>query len=284
MRRKLFFSEGGVVFGVKAFGVGGSGWEQDGGFVPFRSFHASPASRLRQSPLSYVRNYFPSGGSGYPGPKKSRLGSIIDRIDGAKLVYGIIGLDILVWFGFQVSQTAMQAGDPKPLTWLYKNMMSSWNNLAEGRVWTLVTSAFAHQRTDHLFMNALGLWMFCPWVAQGVGSYAFLKVFLGGSIGCDLFSLFWHRNSRTRHSSLGASGALCSIMSFAACLNPTAKVALYGIIPLPLWGCVLGIFLYDLYGANARVSSTDFAGHLGGTLTGVAMYFIRHRLGVRGLY
>jgi hypothetical protein len=52
-------------------------------------------------------------------------------------------------------------------------------------------------------------------------------------------------------------GALCSIMSFAACLNPTAKVALYGIIPLPLWGCVLGIFLYDLYGANARVSSVS---------------------------
>jgi hypothetical protein len=82
------------------------------GFVPFRSFHASPASRLRQSPLSNVRNYYPSGGGGYPGPKQSRLGSFIDRIDGAKLVYGIIGLDILVWFGFQVSQTAMVSDKP----------------------------------------------------------------------------------------------------------------------------------------------------------------------------
>src|ERR1700689_1848488 len=99
--------------------------------------------------------------------------------------------------------------------------------------------------------------MFCPSVAASVGSAVFLQVFLAGSIGCDLFSLFWNRNADERRTSVGASGghlfslpsshqnrltkptgALCSIMSFTACLAPTSTVLLYGIIPVPLWGCV----------------------------------------------
>lgn len=122
--------------------------------------------------------------------------------------------------------------------------------------WTLVTSAFSHVRTDHLLFNMLGLWMFCPSVATTVGSAVFLRVFLAGSVGCDLFSLWWNRNADERRTSVGASGALCSIMSFTACLAPTSTVLLYGLIPLPLWGCVAGIFLYDLYGSQMRGGST----------------------------
>ena len=82
-----------------------------------------------------------------------------------------------------------------------------------------------------------------------------------GSIGCDVFSLFWNRDADPRRASLGASGALCAIMSFTACLSPKSTVLLYGLVPLPLWGCVVGIFLYDLYGSQRRTGTSSVSKH-----------------------
>lgn len=99
----------------------------------------------------------------------------------------------------------------------------------------------------------------------------------------------------------GASGAIYSVISFFACVAPTATFALFGIIPLPAWAFVTGIFLYDGYSAvNSKVGlsicehyfplvltdiivmqrvATDTAGHIGGLLAGIG-YFIAKRFRV----
>jgi len=116
------------------------------GLAPCRPFHASSASRLRQSPTPKVRNYYANGGGG----SRSGIRAFLDRINGTYLVYGIIALDVAVWAGFQVANSALactdllilgmiltrlqQMRDPKPLRWLYDNMTSSLENLKRGRV------------------------------------------------------------------------------------------------------------------------------------------------------
>lgn len=42
-------------------------------------------------------------------------------------------------------------------------------------------------------------------------------------------------------------GAIYSIVSLFACVAPTAKFQLYGIVPVPAWILVTGLFSYDLY-------------------------------------
>ena len=89
-------------------------------------------------------------------------------------------------------------------------------------------------------------------------------------------------------------GSICAIMSYTACAAPYARVMIYGIIPMPLWGVVAGFFLYDLYGASrhnvcppanrgAHItyswklqpgSNVSFSGHIGGTVGGIAIYFL----------
>jgi len=49
-------------------------------------------------------------------------------------------------------------------------------------------------------------------------------------------------------------------MSYTACAAPYARVMIYGIIPMPLWGVVVGFFLYDLYGASRRSVCPDNRG------------------------
>jgi hypothetical protein len=42
-------------------------------------------------------------------------------------------------------------------------------------------------------------------------------------------------------------GAIYSIVSLFACVAPTTTFQLYGIIPVPAWLLVTGLFSYDLY-------------------------------------
>lgn len=42
-------------------------------------------------------------------------------------------------------------------------------------------------------------------------------------------------------------GAIFSITSLLACVAPTMRFHLYGIIPIPAWLAVSGLFAYDFY-------------------------------------
>jgi len=42
-------------------------------------------------------------------------------------------------------------------------------------------------------------------------------------------------------------GAIYSIIALLACVAPTMTFQLYGIIPIPAWLAVTGLFSYDLY-------------------------------------
>lgn len=70
----------------------------------------------------------------------------------------------------------------------------------------------------------------------------------------SLAGIAWRKYSEQRapaqaSGSHGASGAIYSVVSFFACVAPTATFYLFGIIPLPAWGLVTGIFLFDGYSA-----------------------------------
>lgn len=59
--------------------------------------------------MTKVRNYYQSSG-GRPQPGVvGRILAFVDRIDGKRLVYGIIALDVAIFLLFQVSQGVSHA-------------------------------------------------------------------------------------------------------------------------------------------------------------------------------
>lgn len=105
------------------------------------------------------------------------------------------------------------------------------------------------------------------------------------------------------------TGAIYSVLSFLACVAPRMTFQLYGIIPIPAWACVSGIFLWDSYQSlhssvsiqpaiyyfhsflegtndffvfemrNEQGGKTDTAGHVGGLLAGaIAFLKLRFRI------
>jgi membrane associated rhomboid family serine protease len=66
------------------------------------------------------------------------------------VLYAVIGANLAVFGGFEVIDYGF----------MRDNFTSSWRNLLQGRIWTVVTSAFAHKEIWHLAINMFVLYQF----------------------------------------------------------------------------------------------------------------------------
>lgn len=163
------------------------------------------------------------------------------------------------------------------------HFLVSWEALAAGRYWTLLTSAFSHLMLWHLFMNMYVLNSFGPVLEQALGTSRFIKFYLVAAVISSFSHAVvsaWLLNEPDL-SALGASGAISGILLLFSLLFPKERIYLLGIIPMRVaWAAVLIIGL-DLWGLMAQAGGggtlIGHGAHLGGALTGILYYFIFSR-------
>jgi membrane associated rhomboid family serine protease len=118
-------------------------------------------------------------------------------------------------------------------------------------VWTWVTSIFAHSRVNffHILINAVVIFFFGRLVEDYIGSRNFTLLFLGsgilaglGNAAIELLRVGYPAGV------LGASGAALAIMGVLTVLNPSLRVYLYFLIPIPIWVITVGYALISLSG------------------------------------
>jgi uncharacterized protein len=142
------------------------------------------------------------------------------------------------------------------------------------RPWTLITNMFIHEGLWHILFNMIALFFFGRVLNQLIGVNKFLVVyFSGGILGNILFILL---NIGSYSLVVGASGAIYAVAGALVVMVPKMRVALYGIIPMPLW--VFAIIFLGL------LSIPPFAGfdvawqaHMGGLAAGLVAGFIFRR-------
>ncbi|KAG0100790.1 hypothetical protein BGZ93_003607 [Podila epicladia] len=176
-----------------------------------------------------------------------------------KVVYAIVGINVAVFATWQYAEAnAQRFQDGRLYYFMFRNFTDSAQNLREGRVWTLVTSAFSHKEWYHIILNTMVLLSFGDPVWRMLGTRRFLTVYLGSAVAASLSSVAYYSHlepylrkmqnkprSNNVHYSLGASG---------------------------LFGA------YELYNVLAvNTGRFDSAGHLGGGMFGAAYYFTRLR-------
>jgi len=191
-----------------------------------------------------------------------------------RVIFAILGVNTLVFIGWYSAKSLYQEKrDARSLQWMYDNFTSSYRNLREGRVWTLLTCVFSHEQVVHFALNSLAIYWMGPTVCQLLGTRRFLILYMGAGIASSLISMAWNVVLRNRDfGSHGASGATYAILSFYATTFPKSQLLIWGVIPAPAWLCIGGIFVWDLYHAldkNPR-SNVDSPGHVGGMLAGLA--------------
>ncbi|KAJ7638624.1 hypothetical protein FB45DRAFT_1023402 [Roridomyces roridus] len=149
---------------------------------------------------------------------------------------------------------------------MQKHFKSNWRNLAEGRIWTLLTSQFTHSDRDysHILFNGFTFYFMAPLTLSGALA----------ELGSIAYKNLWQRG-RDPYS-CGASAAIYSVLSFLAFSAPRMTLLVYGIIPVPIWLAVGGLFSYDLYRTAADTGgTTNTTAHIGGMLAGAGYFALR---------
>ncbi len=137
--------------------------------------------------------------------------------------------------------------------------------------WTILTNMFVHVDFWHIFGNMITLFFFGQVVYQFIGArWLLLVYFVGGIVGNALFIWLGPPYS----IAIGASGAIYALAGTLVVMRPNMRVAIWGIIPMPLWAFVL-IFLV-LWSIPNFIPGVAWQGHLGGIAVGlIAGFFFR---------
>ena len=148
------------------------------------------------------------------------------------------------------------------------------------QVWQIVTYAFLHDTHTpaHLGFNMLGLWMFGSGIEQYVGPRRLLACYFASVVTAALTQLFVPTLfGASLGPTIGASGGVFGLILAYAVMFPKRKVAVYFLIPMPVWlfaTLYAGIELY--LGVTGTAAGVAHFAHLGG-MVGSALVIMRWR-------
>jgi membrane associated rhomboid family serine protease len=172
-----------------------------------------------------------------------------------------------------------QSGSREHLEFMLDNFSVSWELLADGRYWTLLTSVFSHNMLWHLLINMLVLLSFGSLLEQVLGRGRFIRFYLvAGLVASFSHSLLSYLLLHSPETpAVGASGAIAGLVLLFALMFPKEKLLIFGISPLPaMLGAVAFVGL-DLWGLAAQAGGGGLpighGAHLGGSFVGVIYYF-----------
>lgn len=143
------------------------------------------------------------------------------------------------------------------------------------RVWTWVTSIFAHGGFGHIAVNSIVLYFFGPVVERRIGSKKFVALFLvaGMAAGLAQAAVSAVMMPGIPSGVLGASGAIAAILGVLTVLNPNLTIYLYFILPMPLWLATALFVGYSVFvSATGGIGAGGVAqlAHLAGVAIGLA--------------
>lgn len=152
-----------------------------------------------------------------------------------------------------------------------------------------IGSAVSHIELWHLAFNLLTWSNFAPALYMLPTSH-FTTLIFGSAIASSAAWLYQQKSqnssspgsassSITRskdvpRSALGSSGIVSGLLATVTMFAPTARVALFGIIQMPLWVSFAGYIFVDTYMMQSERSRIGHSAHLGGSAFGILYYTI----------
>jgi membrane associated rhomboid family serine protease len=127
--------------------------------------------------------------------------------------------------------------DPK---FAEQNLVFSFNNLIQGRFWTLLAALFVHGSLFHLVGNMIFLFVFGGTLQNSIGSGRYLLAFLTGGFAGFVLSLpFMPPNA-------GMVGASAAIFTVAACVMLVRPLKFSWLFLAPQGLVAIIYFLYNV--------------------------------------
>jgi membrane associated rhomboid family serine protease len=141
-------------------------------------------------------------------------------------------------------------------------------------LWQLVTYAFLHGNTLHLFFNMFALYMFGGEIERVFGPRRYLKYYFVAVVVAAITQLVVSGvGSATPYPTVGASGGVFGLLLAFGMLFPRRMIMLiFPPIPMPAWLFVTIYGVLELYlGVTGASQGVAHFAHLGGMLGGFLM-------------
>ena len=145
-------------------------------------------------------------------------------------------------------------------------------------LWRLVTHGFLHADWIHLIVNMIVLYSFGrnveAWIYQLKNEdyinspvLTYILLYFGGIIISTLITLFRYRNNYN-YNSVGASGAVSSVVFTSIFFSPMDKIYFFGAIPIP--GIIFAILylVYSSYMGRRGKDNINHEAHFAGAIYG----------------
>lgn len=141
------------------------------------------------------------------------------------------------------------------------------------RPWQVITYAFLHGGTMHLFFNMFALYMFGQAIEELLGTRRFLVYYFTCVVTAAAAQLVVTRMMGSSAPTVGASGGVFGLLLAYGMSFPRQKLMLiFPPIPMPAWLFVTLYGLLELYmGFYARGSNVAHFAHLGGMAGGIVL-------------
>jgi len=141
------------------------------------------------------------------------------------------------------------------------------------RVYTLLTSMFAHASLAHLLFNVLGLVLIGMVFEQRIGAKPYILLFLLSGVAGTLTFAAVHWDNPA-YAVLGASGAISGVLGGFARMYPNERMSMilfvFPLPPMPVWIIVIiFVALQSLF--ISASSGIAYEAHLGGLAAGLLL-------------
>ncbi|CAM9275343.1 unnamed protein product [Chrysoparadoxa australica] len=180
-----------------------------------------------------------------------------------------------------------QLAGPEGQRLMMNHATVSMNDLMKLKLHTLVLSNFSNPDAIAAGLNSLVLWWLGSGVASSMTSRRFLQLYVGGGAAAfavaaalplvsESLRLRWGTSKYER--TLGARGAMNSLMTYYVFMNPTSTIYLWMVLPVPaaiLGAGWLGMDLYQWYEGSR--SKAALGQSIGGMAYGAAFFLLTRR-------
>jgi membrane associated rhomboid family serine protease len=154
-----------------------------------------------------------------------------------------------------------------------RNLLRPYYLAREKRYDTLITKGFVHADLSHLFFNMLTLYFFGPYLEGTIGTPKFVALYFIGLLVASL-GTYYRRRRDPQYASLGASGAINTVLFAFIVYYPLVNIYIFFAIPVPAFLYAVLFLAYSFWASKNARDNVNHDAHFDGALFGLLFVLV----------